>query len=106
MTKVLKRILNWRLYGRAELINGWIGLTRFFLIMFYCVHLFACAWTRVGIANGDEGWIVARQDILNTEVTFWKYTTACYYIITTFSTVGYGDISGATSGEYIFAYCL
>jgi hypothetical protein len=35
-----------------------------------------------------------------------QYLRAIYFVVTTFSTVGYGDISGTNRNEYIYAFCL
>ena len=35
-----------------------------------------------------------------------KYVTSFYFIITTFSTVGYGDISGTNTTEKIFCILI
>ena len=35
-----------------------------------------------------------------------QYLTSIYFIITTFSTVGYGDISGSTPSEKIFCILI
>jgi len=34
------------------------------------------------------------------------YVNAFYFILTTITTVGYGDISGSTTNEYLFSMCV
>ena len=34
------------------------------------------------------------------------YANAFYFILTTITTVGYGDISGSTTPEYIYSMCV
>lgn len=62
--------------------------------MFYVVHLLACIWTYIGVRLGDEGWIANQEEVLGVSDIFHVYLAAFYWVIETFSTVGYGDISG------------
>ena len=55
--------------------------------------------------DSEEGWVKANSDLLSPEV-FWVYIAAYYWVIETFSTVGYGDIGGSTTGELIFTMML
>ena len=50
----------------------------------------------MGLKEKDDGWVTANQDLLSTEV-FWIYVASYYWVIETFSTVGYGDIGGNTN---------
>jgi hypothetical protein len=74
-----------------------IMLTGFFLIC----HIVCCLWTICAQLNGsiEDTWM-ADYDSENL------YLTAYYFIVTTITTVGYGDISGQTSTEKIFCIII
>ena len=59
------------------------------------MHLFASIWIWVG--HGENGWI-SRKLTSTTEVHV--YVASVYYVMTTFTTVGYGDLSGFKNQEY------
>jgi hypothetical protein len=82
-------------------------------------HIFGCIWIYLGFFDYGEtqGWVNSQQDSYefirygenkNTgalDVHLQKLTTyssAIYFIVTTFTTVGYGDFYGNTMQERIF----
>ncbi|EAS00872.2 cyclic nucleotide-binding protein (macronuclear) [Tetrahymena thermophila SB210] len=74
----------------------------------FCIHMLNCIWITLGKFNdGKTSWIQlviqGDENIENYIKTL--YTNGFYYIVTTISTVGYGDISCQTSYEMFFA-CL
>jgi hypothetical protein len=60
--------------------------------MTFVIHLLACLWIRIGfVSDGDEkSWIEelglhdANHDVI--------YVNSFYYIVSTFTTIGYGDL--------------
>lgn len=79
--------------------------------MFSAIHILACIW--VGIAKISEcSWIEQGSDSENPvcgngipvdeENNTTVYVTAIYWVITTLTTVGYGDYKGYTPNEYTF----
>ena len=74
------------------------------------IHVFACIWIIIG--RGEEGtWLrgcivsgeLTCNDPMKIEEEKWKiYITSFYWVITTLTTVGYGDEKGYTTTEYIF----
>ena len=79
---------------------------RLFQVMIVA-HFFACIWVLIGQYNYEyeTGWIMKaeEQKLLLINDNFWSiYTTAIYWVITTFTSVGYGDIIGVTDYEYLY----
>mmetsp|Transcript_1473 Transcript_1473/g.2589 ORF Transcript_1473/g.2589 Transcript_1473/m.2589 type:complete len:363 (-) Transcript_1473:1072-2160(-) len=81
------------------------------IYMFSAIHILGCAWIYIGKMTPCS-WIHQREDgdpgcndlglsvdILND---FKVYVTSLYWVITTLTTVGYGDYKGYTSVEYLF----
>jgi len=91
-------------------------------------HIMACLWITIGMA--DDGWVSKfvknNKEIYMEEhpdkhyeadsaelftdamhrYCFPIYVNAAYFILTTITTVGYGDISGHTKYEYLFSMCV
>lgn len=73
-------------------------------------HFLAAAWVYIGQDLEDnqyQGWIYRMKKtqgtLEDTDLPYSTlYITSIYYIITTLSTVGYGDSVGTTNAEYIF----
>lgn len=73
-------------------------------------HFFANLWILIGLIEmyeKQDGWIL---DNISDEILpesakddfYYLYITSIYWCITSFSSVGYGDISGLTKSEYNF----
>ena len=80
-------------------------------------HIMAVVWIAIGLYESTgEGWVnvfIEEQrestgDPNVDEYTYmWViYFNAFYFILTTITTVGYGDISGSTTNEYLFSMCV
>jgi len=77
-------------------------------------HLMACMWIIIG--NQDGGWVlsfVEEQQLATGDPTLVAYdfkieiyVNAFYFILTTITTVGYGDINGTTTYELLFSMCV
>jgi heme/copper-type cytochrome/quinol oxidase subunit 4 len=80
---------------------GYEGIFLFGLIFVVLVHVVACIWVMIPLLNeeGDESWIDPYRELSTMNL----YITSFYFTITTFSTVGYGDISGQSVNERFFS---
>lgn len=69
-------------------------------------HFFACFWVLIGQMDHQayqEGWIqVAIENNFQQSDYYSLYITAFYWTVATFTSVGYGDIVGATLMENCF----
>ena len=66
---------------------GYIRAAGSFMVM---IHIFSCAWIYVGAIEGQ--WMSAEERLFNDKST--TYVNALYFITTTMTSVGYGDING------------
>ena len=81
----------------------------FFGIIVVFSHIFACYWFALGTYHsegtgyngGDASW-VAFNGYSDSSVGQ-QYMAALYYVLTTFSTVGYGDIAPVNELEQAFS---
>jgi hypothetical protein len=72
-------------------------------------HMCACLWILIGEAveqipgEDPQGWIEVLVSKGTMTSDFWsKYIAAFYWVITTFSSIGYGEITGNTQNEYLY----
>lgn len=67
-------------------------LVFFFVISFLIVHVVACMWVFVTqfVDEGEVSWIMAKEISQDSDAS--KYLSSMYFTVTTFTTVGYGDI--------------
>jgi hypothetical protein len=67
------------------------------------VHLLACLWILIGFSL-DYSWLDLAT--LRTSPNPDIYISALYWVVTTLTTVGYGDIKGAVYQEYLFTMAV
>lgn len=73
--------------------------------VFYVQHIFACFWVIIGEEEtmSRGGWytpaMVDRGELLT-------YIQSYYFVVTTMTTVGYGDMTITTLGEQMFCCVL
>lgn len=69
-------------------------------------HFFACVWILMGqekLFNHNRGWIKkTRDDDRQLLDNYSLYVTSFYWVMTSFSSVGYGDVTGDTDYEYLY----
>ena len=67
-------------------------------------HIAACIFIDVGYLT-EQAWLRNPANDVGFEPhEVWKnYALVVYWVMTTFTTVGYGDYAGKTSGEYVLS---
>lgn len=85
------------------------GMNRIFFICVFSVfffHISSCLFVFLTEFDNDAFSSWRYQEPYDLYSTTQLYITAVYYVVTTMSTVGYGDISGGTTLERIFCILL
>ena len=72
----------------------------FAIALLIILHIFACIFVCLG--KDPASWIPAKSSMLSGTNDGTLYLAAIYWAMTTFATVGYGDISGVTTEDFIF----
>ena len=94
LMEYIKNYLN-----QYEHFNVYLGLYENFLIFFAGLHIVSCIFIFIG-KNQYPGWIIHFG--FENKSFFGLYFIAIYYLITTVTTVGYGDLSCITPIEKVF----
>ena len=94
------------LFMNKESVKTVIQLFRLFMQICLFTHFFGCLWIRIGMyeqIDKDDGWIVALMaDNMQLDDYWSLYITSTYFVIASFSSVGYGDVYGYTQMENLF----
>ena len=99
----LYSILVTYLHSRKELLENILKLIQFLILFCLTIHTLACVWVWIGRDGEEDGWIAIKTGLLSNDMSnFDVYIAAIYWVMSTFTTVGYGDFSGNSSQEYIF----
>ena len=85
-----------------------VRLLGFVITFFIFCHIVACIWILIALLEDENGeseiWLDFYQLYYADNVDI--YITAYYFVITTFSSVGYGDITPQTSIEKVFVMIM
>lgn len=74
------------------------------LFLFTVMHMVACGWILIGQNEEFGTWLDnhVRPNADGSTI----YITSLYWVVTTLTTVGYGDIFGTTVEEYLYTMCV
>ena len=99
--RALNRIIYF--FNQNDFFYNWSGVFFFLLVILSSLHFCSCFFIFLG-KNVYPGWI----DNCNLNSSSFKhiYITSLYYVMTTLSTVGYGDITGANKYERYYQMFL
>lgn len=80
--------------------NMIVSIIPTYMVLFMIVHLFSCIWHFNSNNVWEKNSWLVRHDY-NSEPEFDKYIVSLYFIYTTMTTTGYGDILPGTISEYL-----
>ena len=88
--------------GALKISSGVERMMFFLVVLIFFFHISACMFIVVGQFDNDpDSWLLSEYGMFET----WKlYIFSCYFVVTTISTVGYGDMSASTDLERL--YCI
>ena len=86
--------------------SGILNLLKFSITVTILVHIMGCLWYFTAKYNdfSPDTW-VTRHGYINSDTTT-LYITSIYFVFTTLTTVGYGDIFAFTTEERVFALII
>lgn len=93
---------------------GLIKLYTFFVMFIMASHILACLWIFIAMLNEENNktntfestWLKSYKEPGAEESNADIYLISLYWVITTLSTVGYGDLSANNVSERIFCILL
>jgi len=84
-----------------------MGLLQVLFLLFSLTHLGACAWYSIGMRDTTEStWVEKHLAGVSTLAVKERYFYSVYFILTTMTTVGYGDIVAQNYVEICFVLGL
>ena len=90
-------------YIQTESLKKIIDAIGLILQLMLTSHFFACIWMLIGLEEymeNESGWIMSQIEGDTIELDIHSiYITSVYWVITSFSSIGYGDIVGTSDRE-------
>jgi len=78
-----------------------VRMAKLLAVGFFIVHYVSCAWWLCADRETDNSWIVNSGA---DHMSVWgQYLFSCYWVISTMTTVGYGDVSAMNDTERAFS---
>lgn len=93
----------WRKISHHKMMR----LARLVGVLLFVVHLMACGWYLVASLDEDPSttWL-NRRDLLAERSSFICWAHSMYFVLTVFTTVGFGDISALSEAEILYCGVL
>ena len=78
----------------------------FLVVILFINHILACLWVFASKFGDDKNWVKEKlgDDVIPS--TFELYLMSFYFVSTTVTTVGYGDMSPSNSVERVFSVIM
>jgi hypothetical protein len=94
-----------------KISSGYVRLIIFVLVNCLIMHILTCVWILIGRTFDDKNWINEKTDFViahneSFEDSYILYLFSLYFIITTITTIGYGDITPVNVLERCFCFFL
>lgn len=112
MTKMLrickdrKRISD-RTEDAVKLDENVKRMLMFLVVILFVNHILACLWVFASKFDADNNWVINKVERSPSEVgTAELYLMSFYFVSTTVTTVGYGDMAPANSIERVFSIIM
>ena len=89
----------------SEQVKKIISALHLLILLMAVSHLFGCLWMHIGYQQleQDKGWIYENSAAGYQDTDFHSlYVSSVYWVIASFSSVGYGDIKGHTQTEWLY----
>lgn len=77
-----------------------VSVIPLYVLMILIAHIFSCIWFYVSDTTDPDGWIV--KSGFRDEGIYDRYWVCLYFIYTTLTTTGYGDIVPGTFWEFFW----
>jgi len=112
LTKAWQLLSGTQYFKWAHSIRG-VRVLNFLGGLIWTIHILACGWFLVASLHVDhqETWVGRRQvepdgTTLLERQPFEQWITAMYFVLTIFTTVGFGDMAATTVGEIGYVVCI
>jgi hypothetical protein len=113
----LAKLVNLKNTPFMQYLQGFrsVRIINFGVSLFFAVHLLACGWYLVASlhSNVNQTWLSRRttdvegnRTLLDDHGPFLQWLHAMYFVMTVFTTVGFGDMYALTTAEMIYVIML